>query len=85
MNLISNYDGVPVEFFQNTSYRCNSEDVYFENDRDQEVWNLTCLDDGSWETPIWPRCLSSVNCSEPPTRHESGCILLLSTVLTSPN
>ena len=71
-NLGSNYDGEPVEFFNNSSYSCVHDDVFFESDRDQEFWNLTCLDDGSWETPVWPRCLESVNCTEPPDRPGTG-------------
>ena len=22
-------------------------------------WNLTCLEDGSWQEPVWPVCLAS--------------------------
>lgn len=71
-NLGSNYDGEPVEFFNTSSYSCVSDDVFFESDREQEFWNLTCLDDGSWEVPDWPRCLPSVNCTEPPERPGTG-------------
>ena len=67
-----NYDGVPVEFHNTTSYSCNSDDVYLEHDRDEEYWNLTCNDDGSWEEPMWPECLHSVNCTEPPERPPFG-------------
>ena len=70
--MILNYDGVPVEFYNTTSYSCMSAGVYFEHDRDEEFWNLTCKGDGSWEEPDWPRCLSSVNCTEPPERPATG-------------
>ena len=72
-NLVSNYDGVPVEFFNTSSYSCKSDDIYFEHDRDAEEWNITCKEDGSWEEPTdWPICISSVNCSDPPKRPQSG-------------
>ena len=70
--MILNYDGVPVEFYNTTSYSCYSDELFFESDRDKEFWNLTCLDDGSFEEPVWPRCLPSVNCSEPPERPPTG-------------
>ena len=57
-NLVSNWEGEPVEFFDNSSYSCASQDFYFEMDRDKVSWNLTCLDDGSWDVPLaWPVCL----------------------------
>ena len=70
--MVSNYDGTPVDFYNTSSYSCDTDTVYFESDRDQDLWNLTCLDDGSWEEPIWPRCLESVNCTEPPERPLTG-------------
>ena len=55
---MSNWDEEPVEFFSNSSYSCAAPDLYFEMDRDLESWNMTCLDDGSWDVPdIWPICL----------------------------
>ena len=57
-NLVSNWDGEPVEFFDNSSYSCASQDLYFEMDRNKVSWNMTCLDDGSWDEPqTWPVCL----------------------------
>ena len=29
------WSGSPVEFYDNVSYACGGEDLYFENDRDQ--------------------------------------------------
>jgi hypothetical protein len=58
-NLVSDWDEEPVEFFDNSSYSCASQDLYFEMDRDKVAWNMTCLDDGSWDVPAtWPVCLS---------------------------
>ena len=72
-NLVSNYDGVPVEFFNTSSYGCKSDNTYFEHDRAAEEWNMTCKEDGSWEEPVeWPICIASVNCSDPPKRPQSG-------------
>ena len=57
-NLVSNWNGDPVEFFDNSSYSCATADVFFEMDREKISWNMTCLDDGSWDAPhIWPVCL----------------------------
>ena len=57
-NLVSDWGGEPIEFFDNSSYSCASQDLYFEMDRDKIAWNMTCLDDGSWDVPeIWPVCL----------------------------
>ena len=54
------YDVTPVEFGSTSGYRCSSPDLYFEHDRDLEVWRLTCLDDGSWDVPaVWPSCVPS--------------------------
>lgn len=60
--LFSQYDGIPVEFGSNSSYVCDGDDLYFEWDRDLEDFNITCLEDGSWDVPdVWPIC---VNCEE---------------------
>ena len=81
------WDGSPVEFSSNVSYVCGSDDAYFESNREAGEWNLTCLDDGTWEDPKpWPVCLRSilssklcslykftgVNCSSPPPRPSAG-------------
>ena len=59
-NLKLIWDGSPVNFTHNVSYVCKSDDLYFEWDRDMEEFNITCLEDGSWDAPdIWPIC---VNC-----------------------
>ena len=56
--LVSDWGGEPIEFFDNSSYSCASQDLYFEMDREKVAWNMTCLDDGSWDVPeIWPVCL----------------------------
>ena len=50
--------GDPVEFHANVSYVCQSEDLYFEWDREMMEFNVTCLPDGSWQQPEqWPICL----------------------------
>ena len=49
-----------MDFGSNSSYVCAGDDLYFELDRDMEEFNITCLEDGSWDAPdIWPIC---VNC-----------------------
>ena len=31
-------------------------------DREMEIWNMTCFDDGSWDNPaIWPICVECKN------------------------
>ena len=54
-----NWDGATVvEFNYSAVYQCESDDIYFEIDKDLEGYNVTCLEDGSWDVPeIWPVCL----------------------------
>ena len=66
------WDGSPVEFGQNVSYVCEEEGLYFEAGREISEFNVTCLTDGSWKDVVWPRCISSVNCTDPPARPASG-------------
>ena len=40
------------------SYVCESDDLYFEWDRDLPEFNISCLEHGSWDEPKeWPICL----------------------------
>ena len=58
--MISIWNGIPVEFGNTTSYKCSEEHLYFEADRNLLEWEITCQDDGSWQLPSpWPRCLES--------------------------
>ena len=51
--------GDPVEFYDNATYVCDGEDLYFEWDRDMAEFNVTCLPGGAWELPDeWPRCVA---------------------------
>ena len=53
------WDGDPVEFNGNVSYTCKDEDLYFEIDKNMEEYNVTCLEDGSWDVPSeWPVCFN---------------------------
>ena len=52
------WDGSPVEFNTNVSYVCESDDLYFEWDRDMPDFNVSCLEGGVWDEPKeWPVCL----------------------------
>ena len=54
------WDGQPTEFEGNVSYTCKDENLYFEIDKDMPEYNVTCLEDGSWDEPTeWPVCLNS--------------------------
>ena len=53
------WDGNPIEFNGNVSYTCKDESLYFEMDKDMEEYNVTCLEDGSWDVPSeWPVCFN---------------------------
>ena len=57
------YNGTPVEFDATIGYTCASKDLYFEHDRDLQVWHLECKDGGFWDVPsIWPKCVPSMLC-----------------------
>ena len=67
------WSGDPVEFYGNVSYTCEEEGLYFEAGREISEFNVTCFTDGSWSPDlVWPRCISSVNCTDPPARPPSG-------------
>ena len=60
--LLSLWSGDPVEFGANVSYVCQTEQLFFEEDRELGEFNLTCQDGGGWEEPaIWPVCLPCEN------------------------
>ena len=42
----------PVEFHENVSYSCNSDEVFFEHDRDSKGFNITCLEVNVLESAI---------------------------------
>ena len=57
--LVSTWSGDPVDFHDNVTYVCEEEDLYFQWDRNQLEFNVTCQPDGSWPQPeLWPTCLS---------------------------
>ena len=72
--LASTWTGDPVDFNENVSYVCPGDDLFFEWDRDMEVFNISCLTGGTWDEPtVWPICLPSINCTDlPPERPASG-------------
>ena len=52
------WDGLPVDFNSSVSYRCLTEDTFFEWDNLMEEYNVTCLTGGKWDAPKeWPQCL----------------------------
>ena len=56
--LLNTWAGDPVEFSNNVSYVCESEDTYFEWDMEMTEFNVTCLEGGLWSEPeVWPICL----------------------------
>ena len=57
--LISTWTGNPVEFNDSVSFVCQSENIFFELDKEMPEFNVTCLEGGSWDEPeIWPICLA---------------------------
>ena len=57
--LSTTWAGDPVEFYDNATYVCSGEELYFEWDRDMAEFNVTCLPGGAWELPDeWPRCVA---------------------------
>ena len=53
------WDGLPTEFDGNVSYTCKDENLYFEMDKDMSEYNVTCLEDGTWDEPTeWPVCFN---------------------------
>ena len=54
------WEGEPVEFFENVTYTCASSNLFFEEDRSKQDFEVTCLDSGYFDTPWdWPKCVSS--------------------------
>ena len=41
--LSSTWDNNPIEFFDNNTYVCPGDDLFFEWDREMEVFNISCL------------------------------------------
>ena len=57
--LTTTWAGDPVEFYDNATYICDGEELYFEWDRDMAEFNVSCLPGGAWELPDeWPRCVA---------------------------
>ena len=64
-SLVMLWAGQPVEFYENVSYVCSSEDLYFEWDREMTEFNVTCRPGGQWDQPEeWPSCLKCKNNSD---------------------
>ena len=58
------WSGEPVEFHENVSYVCSSDDLYFQWDREMVEFNVTCRPGGQWDQPAeWPVCLHCENLS----------------------
>ena len=58
--LTTTWAGDPVEFYDNATYVCDGEDLFFKWDRDMAEFNVTCLPGGAWKSPDeWPRCVAS--------------------------
>ena len=56
--LMSTWSGDPVDFYDNVSYVCAGENLYFEWSREMVEYNVSCLPGGAWDKPIiWPICL----------------------------
>ena len=56
--LTDTWSGDPVEFYDNVSYVCPGDDLFFEWEREMEMFNISCLPGGSWDEPnIWPTCV----------------------------
>ena len=61
-SLVMLWSGQPVEFYENVSYVCSSEELYFEWDREMAEFNVTCRPGGTWDQPaLWPSCLQCKN------------------------
>ena len=53
------WEGQPVHFQDNVSYTCHSDNLYFELDKEMVEYNVSCLEDGTWDAPeVWPVCLN---------------------------
>ncbi len=59
--LYPDWNGNPVEFNTNISYKCE-RGRKFNDDFDQTVVNATCLPENKWTKPLdgeWPKCNES--------------------------
>ena len=61
MNVKHDWDELtPYEFLSNATYTCDSDGLYFEEDRSKESFTVQCLPNGKWDTPNpWPQCVQS--------------------------
>ena len=49
-------DALIFEFGENATFKCESGDIYFEQDRDMRSFDLTCQTNGRWNAPFeWPK------------------------------
>ena len=56
--IMSTWSGDPVDFYDNVSYVCAGENLFFEWDREMVEFNVSCLPGGAWDNPLeWPVCL----------------------------
>eukprot|EP00094_Tigriopus_californicus_P012438 TCALIF_12023-PA protein Name:"Protein of unknown function" AED:0.20 eAED:0.24 QI:11/0/0.5/1/1/1/2/144/127 len=72
------WNGDPVSFGEDITYECESDFIdgvlddqgdplfsklFFENERSQNVINVTCLEGGLFDIPnIWPKCVKTHSC-----------------------
>ncbi len=55
-----NQETQPIEFFDNVTYVCSNNALFFEEDRNIDSFEIQCYDDGTFDAPNpWPRCISS--------------------------
>ncbi|TRY76321.1 hypothetical protein TCAL_12023, partial [Tigriopus californicus] len=78
------WNGDPVSFGEDITYECESDFIdgvlddqgdplfsklFFENERSQNVINVTCLEGGLFDIPnIWPKCVKTIYCGAPPAK-----------------
>ena len=72
-NLETDFDGVtPYEFYSYAKYTCK-EGLFFEQNRTMTSFEVQCWSGGRWRVPNpWPKCVSTVECNEPPPKPKSG-------------
>ncbi len=78
LGIAPDWDGQPVDFFDNVTYTCENNNLFFEEDRDMEGFEVQCLDSGYFDTPWegeWPTCVDNVYCETPPEKPWGGAIL----------
>ncbi|XP_059083225.1 sushi, von Willebrand factor type A, EGF and pentraxin domain-containing protein 1-like [Tigriopus californicus] len=72
-DLIPLWNGYPLEFNETVEYVCAHEGLWFENDYDQQSFDVKCLKDGSFDQPEeWPYCVRTVFCGTPPSKPRGG-------------